>query len=291
MAQEIELGVILEDAMRLTGYEPSVMAIPQQWRALAAMQLKTGIRNLVREKFKMMQRVELRRFRPDWDAATSYRVGNEVWFAEEYWRALRDGKGDTPGADASSWEVVPMNRLKAFISFAQPWEGIEMNPAGVDARAFAYAQDPRIYPHVPPIDGCDVNELGVLLPNDGPKEVYVKFVPVLPNLSFAEWDSALSYSQGRCVYCADTKDVYVAVATVSANVSPVNDDGSHWRAVRVAAEFHTYLALLISAALKTEDQGKYQTQAQAESELEVLRETYHEGMGDARLRIGSFVRR
>jgi hypothetical protein len=58
----------------------------------------------------------------------------------------------------------------------------------------------------------------------------------------------------------------------------------------VRREFQTYLTRLVAADLMTEDQGKYQTRAAADRELDVLRERYHDGNGASRARVGSYCR-
>ncbi len=296
MAQEIELGVILEDAVRLTGREPQ-FGISAGWKALAALQLNFGLRELAAEKFPMMIRYEYRRYRPTWDAAQSYTPGKEVWWWSEgadegdYYRCLSSCQGVEPHLTPEKWEKLTMDKVNAFVDFSQPWEAIDMDPASVDYTDFAFAADPRYNPTAPALKDCRMSEMGVLIGKGAPKGVWCNFVPVYPVLNFNDWDASVAYRQGQVVYLPETKDCYRAVVNVAAGgESPANDDGSQWVAVRVRAEFQAYLTRLIAVDLLTEDQGKYQTRARADDEFETLCARYGSGSGKTRGRVGSFHR-
>ena len=51
-----------------------------------------------------------------------------------------------------------------------------------------------------------------------------------------------------------------------------------------------YLVQLVAAALMTEDQGKYQTQAAADRAFDELVERYGQGAGERKVRTGRFGR-
>jgi hypothetical protein len=287
---EVKLGQILEDACRLAGREVLECAIPPGWKVLAAMTVNAGLRDLTAEKFPMMQRIEFRRYRPDWDSTVRYDVGHEVWYGDDYWRCESAAAG-TPGADHVGWRKLKMEEVNAFIAWEQPWENTVMDLGGVDFNRFAYTADPRYNPSAAPIPGCAMCELGVLLPSPAPKGVYVRFIPVLPLVSFVDWRSDGSYKAGDVVYDETVKDVFVAVADIEeATEAPGSDTSGVWRPVRVRREFQTYLTRLVAADLMTEDQGKYQTRAAADRELDVLRERYHDGNGASRASVGSYCR-
>ena len=84
--EEIKFGQILENACRLAGRNPSVMDIPADWKVLAGMAIESGIHAIAAEKFPLMQRVEFRRYRPDWADGQHYSRKMEVWHGERYWR-------------------------------------------------------------------------------------------------------------------------------------------------------------------------------------------------------------
>jgi hypothetical protein len=286
---DVKLGLILEDACRLAGRDPLDMPIPPGWKVLAAMSMNAGIRDLAAEKFPMMQRVEFRRYRPMFSEAVRYDVGHEVWWNGDYWRYEANIPG-MPGED-NGWRKLSMEELNAFIAWEQPWENTVMDPGGVDFTRFAFLADPRYNPSATPIPGCGVCELGLVVPSPAPKGVYVKFVPVYPNINFVEWEAGCEYYAGDVVYRSGTKDVYQAVvAAATGTAAPETEESGIWQPVTVRREFRTYLTRLVAADLMTEDQGKYQTQGAAMRELETLRERYHDGIGFNRVRVGSFCR-
>ena len=289
--QEVKFGTILENAARLAGRNPSVMAIPADWKVLAAMALESGLHAIAAEKFPLMQRVEFRRYRPDWANGTHYDRSMEVWHGDRYWR-LEDASAQGEPGVADGWEPLDMCEVAAFVAFDQPWEQVVMQSFGVDTTRFAYAADPRYYPDTPPL-ACRLCELGVLVlggrggatPPDG---VWVKFVPEYPRLDFTEWSNTATYAAGDVVYRNSTKDVYQCIASPNVGTAPEADESGKWRVLRIRSEFAAYLTRLVASDLLTEDQGKYQTKAAADREFELLCERYHEGNGETRVRRGRF---
>ena len=288
--QEVKLGVILENAARLAGRDPATVSIPEGWKVLAAMALAEGLNTLAAEKFPLMQRVEFRRYRPDWQDRQPYSRGQEVWHIDRYWRMEDPSSQGEPGV-ADGWEAREMGEIAAFIAWDQPWESVVMQSFGIDTTRFAYTADPRYNPDATPIRGCRLCELGVLIPAPAPEGVWVKFIPEFPAVSFEDWTSGTSYDAGATVYRPSTHDVYQCVAALpDPQVAPEEDTSGTWRPLRVRGEFAAYLTRLVAADLLTEDQGKYQTKAAADAELERLIERYHEGNGETRVRTGRFAR-
>ena len=246
--QEVKFSAILANACRLAGRDPSAVAIPSGWKVLAAMAIESGLHSLAAEKFPQMQRVEFRRYRPDWDGSETYEHGQEVWHAGRYWRMSDVASQGKPGV-ADGWDVLEAGAVARFVAFDQPWEPVVMQSFGIDTARFAYAADPRYNPDAAPIKDCRLCELGVVLPPDAPDGVFVKFVPEYPSL--------------------DASD-------------------EEWGEQTVRGEFAAYLTRLVAADLLTEDQGKFQTRAAADRELELLCERYHEGNGETRVRRGRF---
>lgn len=250
--KQTTFGAIFDNACRLAGRDISACPAPDGWQVLGALALESGLQTLAAEKFPLMQRVEFRRYRPAWDDEETYAVNQEVWHDGKYWR-LVDGPSvlgaGAPGEDGSGWRVLEPGEVARFIAFDQPWEQTVMQSFGVDTTRFAYVADPRYNPDAAPIVGCRLCELGVLLPGSAPDGVYVKFIPEYPALD------------------------------------PSDND---WRNQTIRSEFAAYLTRLVAADLLTEDQGKYQTRAAADAELERLIERYHEGNGETRVRTGRF---
>ena len=289
---DAKLGTILENAARLAGRDPSTVAIPEGWKVLAGMALAEGLNTLAAEKFPLMQRVEVRRYRPPFVAGTAYWLDQEVWYDGAYWRRVGEGAG-APSVE-TGWRRLQPGEVVAFIAFDQPWEQVVMQSFGVDTARFAYTADPRYNPDATPVKGCRLCELGVFLPAPAPEGVYVKFIPEDPQVSFADWTSGTLYGAGDTVYRPGTHDVWQCVDGIPnaevAEVAPEDDESGLWRPLRVRGEFAAYLTRLIAVDLLTEDQGKYQTKAAADAELERLIERYHEGNGETRVRTGRFAR-
>lgn len=289
---DAKLGMILENAARLAGRDPATVPIPEGWKVLAGMSLAEGLNTLAAEKFPLMQRVEFRRYRPDWNANQHYSRGMEVWHSTRYWR-LEDASDQGEPGVADGWDPLDACEVAAFVAFDQPWEQTVMQSFGVDTTRFAYKVDPRYNPDATPIGGCRLCDLGVLIPPPAPEGVFVKFIPEYPAVSFEEWVSGTQYDAGTAVYRPTTRDVWQCVEDIpaaSAEVAPESDTSGKWRPLRVRGEFAAYLTRLIAADLLTEDQGKYQTKAAADAELERLIERYHEGNGETRVRTGRFAR-
>ncbi len=280
---KVKLGIILEDAARLAGRDSTFNPIPLGWKVLAAMSLNAGIRDLAAEKFPMMQRVEFRRYRPDWRQGVGYRAGNEVWYKTDYYRAQKSTAANPDGSE--DWKKLEDGDVAAFIEFAQPWENTIIDPGGLDYTAFAYQADPRYNPAATPISGCAMSSLGVLIPSPAPKGVWVKFVPEFPAVSFSDWAEGTEYAPGDVVYLESEKEVYQALKATTDKPSAESDA---WQSVRINREFQTYLTRLVAADFLTEDQGKYQTRAAAASELETLHERYIHGIGSRRAKVGRF---
>jgi len=287
----VKLGRIFDNACRLCGREPTLLAPPAGWDVLAAMTLSAGLRTLAAEKFPMMQRIEVRRYRPEWSADVAYTSGQEVWHNGEYWRTDRVTQGDEPGANGV-WRRLEAGEVWAFIHWRQPWENTEIDSAGVDINRFAYAADPKYHPNVPPLKCTGMFEYGVEIAAPAPKEVYVKFVPVFPQISFTPWSDKVIYSAGETVYRPSVGDVFRCKKDLTAEeqeIAPESAEAAElWEAVRVRGEFEPYLTRLVAADLMTDEQAKGMSRAAADRELEMLCERYHEGNGETRMRLGRF---
>lgn len=284
---EIQMGNILEAACAMAGYELVTGTVPLRWRIMAGTAVNEGLRRIHAEKFPALRRVEFRRYRPieaDLEAAAErYATGQECWCDGKYWRRT-----------ATGWEELKMEQVSAFVAFDQRWEATEIDPGGVVVDDFAFEADPKYHPDAAPVKGCGWFADGVLLPAPAPEGVYVKFIPEYPQVSFADWTSGTLYGAGDTVYRPGTHDVWQCVDGIPnaevAEVAPEDDESGLWRPLRVRGEFAAYLTRLIAVDLLTEDQGKYQTKAAADAELERLIERYHEGNGETRVRTGRFAR-
>ena len=290
MSEMVKLGRIFHNACRLCGREPNLLDPPPGWDVLAAMTLSSGLRTLAAEKFPMMQRVEVRRYRPSWNRTETYQPGHEVWHSGEYWRNIAAPVGEEPAADGGNWKKLEPGEVWAFIHWNQPWENTESDPAGVDIARFAYETDPKYTPNAKPLRCTGLFEYGVEIAAPAPKEIFVKFIPVFPSISFTEWVDGKLYSVGEPVFRRETGDVYQCLADVTAessHLAPETTPGI-WRSVRVRGEFEPYLTRLVAADLMQDEQAKGMSRAAADREFEMLCERFHEGNGETRVRLGRF---
>ena len=279
---EIQMGNILEAACAMAGYDLAYQTAPLRWRVMAGTAVNEGLRRIHAEKFPVLRRVEFRRYRPtesDLEAAKSrYSEGQECWSGSRYWS--REGEG---------WHELKMEEVSAFVAFDQPWEPVEIDPAGVVLEDFAFEADPKYHPQAAAVPGCGWFADGVLLPSPAPAGVYVRFTPKAPRISFVEWASDRAYARGAGCYVSSDRECYVALADIAVGGQAPSANES-WRRVRVRDEFENYLMELAAANLLTEDQGRYQTKAAAENEFAELQARFAEGTGDSRMRAGRFRR-
>ena len=284
---ETRLGEILENAVRLTGRDVSVNPIPEDFKVLAAMSLNSAIRDLSSEHLPMMQRVEFRRYRPNFDKGMAWTKGQECWHNGRYWRLETEFSLHDPG-DGVCWRPLGPCEVMSFIAWDQPWEIMTIDRAGLDANYFAFAEDPRYCPAATPVRIVGITDIGIELEaGKAPDGVYVKFVPEYPKVSFVAWDGEKSYEPGDVVYSPATKDVYECLSA-SSGEDPSSSD--KWTPVRISDEFEMYLTRYVFGDIATEAQGKYQTKAEAATELEKIRSRYTTNIS-APVRRGSFRNR
>lgn len=285
----VKLGTILENAARLAGRQQlGTLGVPENWRALAALAIGDGLRRIAAEKFPVMQRVEFRRYRPDWLSNVGWTRGQECWHNDAYWRLEAEAGAGAPGGAGSGWRKLDMKEVVAFVAFDQPWEATEIDGASVDATRFAYEADPKLNPTATPLKVTGLSELGAILQAPAPTGVYVRFVPKFPNPSFVEWSEKMAYEPGDVAYLTATKECYQCAEAVAAGGKSPSEDAERWFALRVPDAFENYLTRLAAVDLLTEDQGKYQTRAAAEKDFDELCARHHEGNGESRVRTGRF---
>ena len=289
MARDIKAGIALENAVRMAGFDPSLMAVPVNWRMLAAMAVNAGLAQIVAERFPQMRRVEYRRYRPTWTTAADWCEMQECYWDGAYWRLESAAAGaglEVPGA-GSAWRRLKMEEVAAFIEWEQPWEETAIEPGGVDVQEFAYAADPKYCPDAAPLKGCRMSEMGVSIPAPAPVGVFVKFIPQPCEITFTEWDPESDYAAGDLVYVTAQKECYLATGVATRGVQPLADT-EHWQPVRVASTWTKYLTLLAASEIQTAEQGRYQTQGAAESELQSLRERFLDFGGENDTEVGGY---
>ena len=271
MAKNIKAGMILENAVRMAGFDPALMAVPVNWRMLAAMAVNAGLARIVAERFPQMRRVEYRRYRPTWTTQEDWSEKQECYWNGAYWRlesAAADAGREVPG-EGSAWRRLKMEEVAAFIEWEQPWEKTGMEPGGVDVNEFAYEADPKYHPDATPLKGCRMTEMGVLLPAPAPVGVFVRFIPQPSEITVTEWDAESDYAAGELAYVTAQKECYMATGDAQRGVQPAAD-AAHWMPVRITSTWAKYFTLLAASEIQTAEQGRYQTQSAAESEFAEL---------------------
>ena len=289
MARDVKAGEVLENAVRMAGFDPSLMAIPVNWRMLAAMAVNAGLAQVVAERFPQMRRVEYRRYRPTWSSQTAWKAMQECYWGREYWRlesAADEAGREEPGA-GNAWRKLKMEEVAAFIEWEQPWEETAIEPGGVDVQAFAYAVDPKYHPDATPLKGCRATEMGVAIPAPAPVGVFVKFIPQPCEITFTEWDAESDYAAGDLVYVTAQKECYMATGAATRGVQPLAD-ASKWIPVRITSTWVKYFTLLAASEIQTAEQGRYQTQSAAENELASLRERFLDFGGENDAAMGGY---
>ncbi|MBE6397653.1 MAG: hypothetical protein E7046_11675 [Lentisphaerae bacterium] len=284
----VKAGVVLENAVRMAGFEPATMAVPVRWRMLAAMAVNNAFQKIAAEKFPQMKRVEFRRYRPTWQPDVGWRERQECWWNGAYWRleTAKTGAGATEPSAAEScpWRMLKMDEVSAFIEYDQPWEGAVIEPGGVDVQEFAYTDDPKYCPDAAPIKGCRASELGIVIPSPAPEGVWVRFIPQPTEISFTEWTEEDEYQAGDVVYLTSRKESYVATGEPKKGIQPAADAES-WMPVRISTTWLKYLTLVAATEIMTAEQGRYQTEAAANGEFDRLCERYlaYGGENDANM--------
>ena len=292
--RQVNAGKILDAACRLAGRNTAMMGIPEAWRMTAAFAMNAGLRRIYAEKLPQMKRIEYRHYRPTWSAGAGWTPGQECFFVDAYYRLEGDDGTLSPDTDGNGWRKLGMEEVVAVIAFDQPWEATQMDPAGVDKDAFAYTADPKYNPLAKPVEGCAFWEEGIILPTPAPVGVYVKFVPMPPRISMEEWSGVAGYAAGAVVYdpaggCYKARCDIAAATADAPNVSPANSP-AYWAPVEVDEAWEEFLVQLAAAAVMTEDQGKFQTQAAADRAFDELVERFGQGVGERKVRTGRFRR-
>ena len=284
----VKAGMILENAVRMAGFEPATMAVPVRWRMLAAMAVNNAFQKIAAEKFPQMKRVEYRRYRPTWSPEAEWREKQECYWNGAYWRleaaGAKAGSNEPIAADDCPWRMLKMEEVSAFIEYDQPWEGTAIEPGGVDVQEFAYATDPKYAPDATPIKGCRASELGIVIPAPAPVGVFVKFIPQPTEISFTEWSSTEDYQSGDVVYLTARKECYIATGEPEKGIQPAAD-AANWMQVTISTTWIKYLTLVAAAEIMTAEQGRYQTAAAANSEFDRLCERFlgYGGENDANM--------
>lgn len=273
----VSLGQIVDRIFAGRGFVYGDVTLTNQERELLGWGINRALRVAWESaRYSQLLKLEERTYRPPFSLAVNYSAGLQVWdeATEMYWTSLQDGNvGNQPPADGVAddwWE--PADGMVRYVQFDQPWEANEIDEDGVDLNDFAYYESPIGKPNGRRIAGCTRVEDSIVMPalDAGvPNKVWVKFRPVAPRVSLIAWAVGTAYSAGDLVYHAGSRESYVAVrATTGEEPDTTVEGGNPWSPVGVPAMFEDYVVLRVLADVRSEEQGKYQTQASADEELE-----------------------
>jgi hypothetical protein len=268
----IKAGKLLEAVLRGRGFDTTAYTMSVKEKAQYEDLLNQFLRQGWEAEFwPQLMLVERRQFRPDWSAATTYSIDNEVYHAttDAYYRALAENTGVTPGSNAAVWG--PATDMICFIEFAQPFgDGSDIDETGVDFAACAYEDDPLTVMDAAPIPGCKPWQRSIVIPPSlAPNRPYIRFRAICPSFSFTEWVIGTDYATGDTVFLTSSNESYTALQP-STGQNP-STEADYWAPAGVPAFLQDYIKLSMIAELAADDEGKFKTQAKAETELDRLR--------------------
>lgn len=282
-------GQLADSVIRAIGFSPEAFTLTEQDRSVLTDAANEALRTAwARQKWPLLMRVEPRRYRPTWAVGTAYAAGQEVWHGTAYWICLKADTGTEPGTDAAVWGA-PATFIP-FIQLEQPWETWPIDDNGFDLAAFAWEEDPRLNPGLQPIAGCTVWMDSIVLPQDAPDLVYIRFMPRCPQLDFTEWSATTPYDAGDVRYHTASGRCWGAVRDNTGVVPGTSD--ADWTEIGVPRFMSKYIRQVILAQWRTEDAGRYQSEGAAARALEEMERECFERSGVAQgARWGGFRRR
>lgn len=276
----ITLKRVLESIQRARGFDPSSVTLTtaeqQQYTDIVN---EAGKRAWRAEFWPCLMSVEQRQYRPTWDAGTTYAVGNEVYLNEVYYRSLAGGNvGNTPEAGSAFWEASPSDMV-LYVAFEQWWETTPIE--AVHFPDCAYLDDPLTTPAARVVTGVTQWERSILFASSpaAPARPYIRFRAPWPEQSAVAWNIATDYTVGERCYVASTGYTYVALQP-NTGLAP-ESHATEWAPVGFPEMFLEYVRLYAKADLAADDEGKYKTRAQAEDEMDDLRDVHLPKSGQA----------
>lgn len=181
--------------------------------------------------------IEERAYRDAYAAATTYAIGDEVYYATtgKYYEAIAVTTGNLP-TDATKWSEL--TSFERYVAYQQTGKTKLGEVFGV------WTKDPRVN-RAPGELGYDLNEKGVLVDFDAPATVWVEFQLRPAEFTSVPWAAATAYVADNLVYLDSTGEVYRALQA-STNQTPPN--ATYWAKV----DFPYVLAPFVKAAGKAD---------------------------------------
>lgn len=189
---------------------------------------------------------EERRYRADYDAATAYAEGEEVYYPTDgnYYRATQATTGNAP-TNATYWEEA--TDLDRYVALDQDWQAHEIGEVlGV------YADDPRTTSRPRPVEWWE-SPNGIQVSDEAGDSVWIEFREPAPVFTTTAWATATDYDLGDLVYLSATGECYKAIAEGSGN-NPA-ESPLEWARVKLPACLAEYVKGAAQADALREDQN------------------------------------
>jgi len=271
----ITLKRVLEAIQRARGFDPtSVTLTSAEQQQYTDIVNEAGKRAWRAEFWPSLLAVGRRQFRPTYDATISYATDNEVYYQEHYYRSLSNANiGNTPAAGSAYWSQDPDDMIY-YIEFEQYWETDKIE--AVHFPTCATEDNPLTTPNAKLITGIRQWERTILFTetSDLPKRPYIRYRTPWPEQSAVAWAVGTAYTAGERVYRATTGYTYVAIAATTGATPEDAGSAAIWVPVGFPEMFLEYVRLYAKSELAADDEGKFKSRAQAEDELDNLRELH-----------------
>jgi hypothetical protein len=207
----------------------------------------------------------------DYSATTAYAIGDQVYYetTDRYYQCIQAGTGNAPN-DTSYWGVL--TDFEAYIAFDQTWESNEIG--AVQERWCIYRDNPDLHgEHHNRVMGRverQHDRIVVTSPSI-PTRPYVRYRIRPPRLTRVDYEAGAGYTAGDVVYSDTTGDAYVCIAAGTGNAPP---DTDYWTRQEIPEFLQEYILLRGAGALRSEEDGRYETMSQAMREMDRLEDVY-----------------
>ena len=276
----ITAGELLDAMLQANGFDPDHTTLTAKELAQFTLLADGALRRAWEaELWPQLMVIERRTYRPAWAADVPYSEGHEVYYTGMYWRSESSANlGHAPALGSALWTEYGSDMIP-YIAFDQPWEARVIDETGVDWPRCVFDDDPLTKPAAVPVAGCRPFEQSILVPLDeAPVNPYVRFRPTRPRIGFVEWAAGTAYATGVVRYRSTEGQCYVALRP-STGATP-ESSAEDWAPVGVPEMFAEYIRERVRAERAADDEGKYKLLAQADMELERVRETYMHVSGE-----------
>jgi hypothetical protein len=277
----ITAGEMLDACLQANGMDPDHYTLTANERTQYGTLINLALRKAWEaELWPQLMVIERRTYRPTWAADVNYSRNHEVFYSGEYWRSNAENNlGHAPAEGSALWTECSADMIP-YIAFDQPWATRVIDETGIEWARCVFDEDPQLHPDTPPAQGCRPYEQSILVPiAEAALQPYVRFRPARTKIGYTEWSGAATYAAGTLRYRGTTtKECYLALAPSTGKVP--EDEAAYWTPVGLPEMFEDYIRMRVRAERAADDEGKYKALAQADQELDRLREVYLHVSGD-----------